>query len=181
MLAEFLTVQAHVELAKLSLRVYHTMHRKCVEQLIREDAARGDLRGQLRCRAGPAGFEMRTERSRLGRAAGRRSFHRNVAQGSVEAAQLPRREVQDVLGEPPGARAGFHRTERLGLSETLPHLGKLSRQQPAKNGVDVHTGIKIGKAPPLGAAVVAVLGVVEALAHELGKGQGAALANPLSE
>src|SRR5207244_85465 len=99
LLAEFLTVQAHVELAKRSLRAYHTMHRKCVEQLIREDAARGDLRGQLRCRAGPAGFEMRTERSRLGRAA----------------------------------------------------------------------------------AVVAVLGVVEALAHELGKGQGAAPANPPSE
>src|SRR5437899_9114311 len=80
LLAEFLIVQAHVELAKLSLRVYHTMHRERVEQLIREDAARGDLRGQLRWSARPAGFEMRTERSRLGRAAGRRSFHRHVAQ-----------------------------------------------------------------------------------------------------
>jgi len=105
----------------------------------------------------------------------------NVVHGAVELRQLTGGEIQDVLRQAPDACSRLNQNKHRRLPEQLPHLAELPREQAPENRMHIHARVVVSETARLRTAVVAMLGMVEALGHVLGKGDGPALADARGE
>src|SRR6266705_146101 len=83
--------------------------------------------------------------------------------------------------EAPRACARFNDRKFLRASAALPHFSALAKQQTAKDGMHVGTGVVIGETRLLGFAVITVDRMVEAFAHVIRECERAVAADPLGE
>ena len=164
------------------------MHGQGVQQLVHVDDpvnVVGELRGGRRQARG-----VWTQRCRLRGAGGRAGLHEVEPRGGVEGGGLLGRGAQHVERELAVGGGDLHKVDAWlqghvapGCLEHLPHFGELAREQTAEERAHVHAGEEVaGPAGPVcGARVVAVFRVVERNRHELGHGDGAAVADALGD
>src|SRR5215472_3845059 len=157
------------------------MYRQRVNQLVGEDATRGNVRRDFRGNAEVTGrcVVLQPRRGLLAARGG--ALGGNVMQRSVKFRKFGGAEIQNVRRQPPDAGSRFDQQKFFRPLEVLPHRRKFSRQQPPENRVHVHAGVVIGEALRFRFAVVAVYRMVEAFAHEIGKRDGAVAANAFGE
>src|SRR5437588_1202404 len=160
---------------------YNPVHRQRVDKFIRENATCWNLRRNFRRNPQMSCRRMWPQSLPGLLTPQRRPFHRNVTHRCVKFSQLGGAEIQNVLCQTPHARSRLHQQKFLRPFELLPHPGKFPRQQPAKNRVYVYAGVVIGEPLRFCFAVIAVHGMVQAFAHEIGKREGAAAANAVGE
>src|SRR5215472_943916 len=174
-------VAGHQDFLHFARRHHHTIDSQGIDQFIREDAARPNLRGNFLGNPHLTGRRIPLQPLRSMLAPRRRTLHRDVTQRGGKIRQLFFAEIQDVPGEPPHARPRFHQQKLFRPLELLPHLGKFAPEQPAKNRMHVHTRVVIGEPLRFLFAVIAVHRMVQAFAHEVGKTDGAVAAHALGE
>src|ERR1019366_8753496 len=120
---------------------------------------------------------MRSEPGGMFRAPRRGTFHGHIFQRRVERGKRTRGEVQYVTGQTAHASPGLHHQKWPRRPEKFPHLRKLPGKQTPKNRMNVHAGVVISEAARARSGIVAMIGMIETFAHELGKGHRAAAAN----
>src|SRR2546428_928717 len=157
---------------------HHTVHRQRIDQLIREDAACGNL-----CRKLDGSPEMPRIRMTLRShgcllAAQSGALHRDVKQRAVEIREPGFGKIENVPGEPAGTRARFHHQKSLWPFEVLPHFRKLPAKQPAKDWMHVRARVVIREALRFWFAVIAVHRMVQAFAHVISERNWAVAADP---
>src|SRR5216683_5367980 len=152
-----------------------------VEKFVGENTANGDAGWDFDGGAAlPFSHEMREMGAQLV-AAGGRTLYGDVVDGVEKIGQMSVREFEDVACEAAGAGGGFDEQKFGGAIELLPHFGELAGKETAEDGVDVDAGVVVAEAAGFGLGIVTVNGMVEALAHVFGEGDGAEAADPFGE
>src|SRR5260370_18878374 len=144
----------------------NSMHGQRIDQLIREDAACGDLRRKFHGSSEMPRSSMTLRSHGCLLAAQSGPLHCDVSQRAVKIRELGFGKIENVLGEPASTRARFHKRKSLWPPEVLPHFRKLPRKQTPKDRVDIHTLVVIREALGFYFAVIAVHRMVNASPHE---------------
>ena len=157
--------QRHVYFAQFAAFAHHdAMHGKRIQQFVREDAARREFAAEARRPKTRGLRDVRAERLADAARGARRIAPRPCIAARVEiAAARARRNPECARPAAPCPRRASTTQNSAGRPSSLPHFGKLPRQQPAENRMDVHAGVKIREALRVRAAVIAEFRMVQQL------------------
>ena len=83
--------------------------------------------------------------------------------------------------KPPYTRTCFDKSKFRWTVKVFPHFAELSRQQPSKDGMNIHASVVIGEARGFRLAVIAVDRMIQAFAHEIGECDGPIAADTIGK
>jgi hypothetical protein len=171
--AEACAIPGDEDFSEGALLLKDTVNGERVNEFVGEKTTRRDARGKFDRRVALPFPDKRLEAPSQLIAAGRRALHSDIVESLIELRQLRLGKLKDVTGEPAHSRAGFYKKKIAGAIQSLPHFSELASQQAAEDGMHIHTGVIVRETLGFFPAVIAIHGVVEALAHVFSEGDGA--------